>query len=451
MSATFGQSVSAITQKSDTITLKLQQVAGFGPTGTTWITMHGYTNYKDEKELSAFPKLQNIPVTLSNVSKHVYIIGNFQYYFQSYVAGVISRSFFEDKASVNNWTLTDTIKLSRKPLKCFFTAITGLDIDKNAVYMVDANNNNDYSDELIRPLRNNLRLEEEILKNAVTVKTSYVDNGDLKFTDILVSIQPGRDPQAAELWASFPQFSYTKFVYKGRPFLVCTANDFGRKAVCVLADRPYFTPVDRGATVGIDHFVNILGENFKVADIDVNKQTVTLTGNVDGFSGLSTTEPGVGPGVAMPQNNNIVSDQLGYIAPEIKGIDFNPLSTKGTQISLNKLRGKYVFIDFWSTYCGPCIMELPNLKAAYKKYPRNKFEIIGVFDERDKAATMKLLTDNGVTWPNILMNNKSTDLSGYGHVSSFPTTFLIDPSGKIIGVDLRDQDLMNRIKGALGY
>ena len=196
---------------------------------------------------------------------------------------------------------------------------------------------------------------------------------------------------------------------------------------------------------------NISGDNFKLISYDFNSQTVTLKGPAAGFAPLSASADGVKTISASTNGDNIVSDQVGFIAPAIKGNDINPLSKRMEQITLSSLRGKYVFVDFWSTYCAPCIAEFPFLNATYKKYSRDKLEIIGVFDERNAKLTRKLFTDNKVAFPNILMNNKSTDISGYGHVESFPTNYLIDPAGKIIGYNLRHEDLMNKLKALIGF
>lgn len=444
--------IAPISTHNDTIKLALQRVTGLGPNGNMSFSTRLYADYNNKEDILAFPVLEKIPENLSNTSKLVYFFDEFQFYYQSYVAGLVSKSFFVEKAATNNWTLADTIRLSRQPLKCTFTVLTGLDSYQNEVYLLDANNNNDYSDDVMRPLLNNIRSEDQIVKNALSVKTTYLDKDVIRSSEVLVSIQRSGNPQRPDILVSFPQFDYAKFYYKGLPFILCAVREFSRRFVCVMPDRPYFTSIGRAAMVSTNHFVNILGENLKFLDYDFNKQTVTLTGNSAAFSQSSLVGlAGTGSGGVALQDNITVSDQVGFIAPDIKGINMNPLLNKNLEIALGNLRGKYVFVDFWSTYCAPCIAEFPNLKSVYSKYPRDKFEIIGVFDERNKALTNKLFADNGVTWPNILMNIKTTDVSGYGHVNSFPTSFLIDPSGRIIGYDFYNQDLMNKLKTLIGY
>jgi thiol-disulfide isomerase/thioredoxin len=440
-----------VSSRNDTITIKLQRVSGFGPSGNTSFSRGSYEDLKDTADLLTFPAKKNLPPNLSKVSQWLYFIDEFQFYYQNYASGLLSKSLFIKKAAANNWTLSDTINLSVKPLKCAFTILTGIDATGNEMFLVDANNNSDYSDDITRPLLKNVYREDQIVNNAIRVKTNYLENGIIQPNEILVFIQSGRNPQKPEIAVSYPQFDFVRIVYKGTSYLLCAERQHNSKLVCIIPDRPYFTGLGRSTMITPNHFINISGDNFKLVNYDFNKQTVTLTGSPAGFSAYSTLDDGSKAASSPVSGNNIVSDQVGFIAPAITGIDINPITKKTGQVTLSGLRGKYVFVDFWSTYCAPCIAELPYLNAAYKKYSRDKFEIIGVFDERNAKVTGQLLTANKVLFPNVLMNNKSTDISGYGHVDSFPTNYLIDPTGKIIGYNLTHDDLINRLKILINY
>ena len=136
-----------------------------------------------------------------------------------------------------------------------------------------------------------------------------------------------------------------------------------------------------------------------------------------------------------------ITNQIGMIAPNISGV--NVLDE--AKISLEKYKGKYVFVDFWSTSCAPCIQEFPQIKEVYDKFSKNDIEIIGVADIRDKIDAKKFLNDKEVTWSNIDDENPLTIINGYS-IKSWPTTYLIDPNGKIIATDLRGADLNNKLE-----
>ncbi|WP_163393696.1 TlpA disulfide reductase family protein [Flavobacterium limi] len=95
--------------------------------------------------------------------------------------------------------------------------------------------------------------------------------------------------------------------------------------------------------------------------------------------------------------------------------------------------------------CAPCIKEFPKIKEVFDKFSQNDIEIIGIVDVRGKIDIKKFIKDQNVTWQNIDEKNPLTINKGY-NVNSWPTTYLIDPSGKIIDIDLRGDDLNNKLE-----
>ena len=146
--------------------------------------------------------------------------------------------------------------------------------------------------------------------------------------------------------------------------------------------------------------------------------------------------------------NTLRSTAIGVIAP-----DFTQNDVNGMPVKLSSLRGKYVLIDFWASWCGPCRQENPNVVRAFNKYKGKSFTIIGVSLDKPegKSAWINAIKNDGLNWTQVsdlkFWNNQAAALY---YVNSIPANFLLDPSGKIIARDLRGDDLENKLAEVLG-
>ncbi len=137
--------------------------------------------------------------------------------------------------------------------------------------------------------------------------------------------------------------------------------------------------------------------------------------------------------------------RLGMTAP-----DFTMNDTEGKPFTLSSLRGKYVLVDFWASWCGPCRGENPNVVIAYNKYKSKNFTILGVSLDEKKEPWLKAIKDDKLEWKQVsdlkYWSNATVQLYGY---ESIPYNVLLDPEGKVIATELRGAALEQKLAEVL--
>ncbi|WP_127125163.1 TlpA disulfide reductase family protein [Pseudoflavitalea rhizosphaerae] len=136
---------------------------------------------------------------------------------------------------------------------------------------------------------------------------------------------------------------------------------------------------------------------------------------------------------------------MGAVAPE-----FAQNNLDGQSVALSSLRGKYVLIDFWASWCGPCRAENPHVKAAYEKFKDKNFEILAVSLDNKKDAWVQAIEKDGLPWLHVsdLLGWKNAVAEQYD-VKAIPQNWLLDPNGVIIGQNMRGKELEEKLASVL--
>ena len=131
-----------------------------------------------------------------------------------------------------------------------------------------------------------------------------------------------------------------------------------------------------------------------------------------------------------------------------KMIEVKGATALGDQFDVKAYRGKYVIVDFWATWCGPCVREIPNLKRIYKTLKSKSLEVAAVNLDRDPKALTKFLDEKKIGWVNIIGDDAKAIARKY-QVAAIPTVMLVDPKGKIIHVGHRLNEVEKKLQKLL--
>lgn len=366
-------------------------------------------------------QISKMPEGLTDVKWGEIETNIYQNIYQKYLAGNITKETYESVQDSWNWT-PDTTMLSKAPVRTKVAYAYGKDLSGNTIMVVDVNGNLDLTDDRrFVPAEMNMTYwlnPDSMLRQNVIEASVEVFAGN-KIVSVNVPLLIMYHPEMKLFMNNIAQYATTDFMDEQIAVAQSNFNSLSYNGISV-------AKISEG-TVGNGRYNIIYNDNnyielsdwiWRIVGVNTNRNVLVLEN-------------------AGNSKDELVVNQPGFKAPAFEGKEF----TTGADISLEGLKGKYVLLDFWGTWCGPCIADIPSIKTLYDQTDRNKLEIVGIAHQSAPAAITKAIGEHGISWPQIVSSADNDIVGRYG-VTGFPTKILIDPQGIVVSkIDFIEQVL----------
>lgn len=381
-----------------------------------------YNNDKDNPWRKTYLKVSGLPENWTDTKVGDIHSDIRQYVYQNYHLGDISKEWYDKLQKMWNWK-PDTLNLSKEPIKCRAAFAVGYDSTGKSMVVVDTNNNYDFSDEEpFEAIQFSSDLDWNSLVNNTSIHVSFeriLNNKKTQFKVPLLISSVNMDEYY--LYCNFAQYGTVKLENHLISIHSFKFRDLSYDNVGITTNLSSY----RKKVVFNNEYIEIGSHTYKNLGVKRNKDLLIL-------EKINSAKSQLRP------------NQIGF-----KAIDFSGSQFKNQNIiSLHSLKGKYVLLDFWGTWCGPCIQEIPNLKTLYDNTDKSKFEIISIVVNSPIPDLEQMMSKYGITWPQIISDDSNKIKEMY-EINKYPSTFLIDPEGTIIAKDLRGKELEIKIENLI--
>lgn len=260
--------------------------------------------------------------------------------------------------------------------------------------------------------------DNEQIKQAADLINEYQKEFNEKQQSYMMLMQQGKTAEAQQLVSSIDAF-YALKIKEAKDLI----NAFGPGLPAMSLAANFISP-ERDLP-----FLDTLAQKLK-KEIPNSKHTKSFAEFIDKHKAAQSSAQGFALGTPAP--------------------DFSASTPTGEWIKLSSLKGKYVLLDFWASWCKPCRQENPNVVKTYNAYKNKNFTILSVSLDEEKEAWVAAIKKDGLTWSQVSdLKGWGSDIAALYHVQGIPATFLVDPDGKIIAQNLRGDALEAKLKEVL--
>jgi thiol-disulfide isomerase/thioredoxin len=402
-------------------------VEGFGPFGASYGPLHA--EYPEDHPNGGFwfktyLSVKEIPKTWSRITKTMVWLDGRQLAYQNYKAGNIDEEGLADLKKSWDWE-PDPTKLPDRSIKCYVYVIRGRDAKGKAAVMVDTNNNLDFSDETPfypevgnKSDWNTMRTYDPKLVQYVSYEVFEEGRVVTKRVPMVVKRMPS-EPAGQQFWYCMPQYAQVKLRIKGKEHTVAIHSGFSgtnyESPDLVLVDSTttkrynYGEGVAKGEILSVGSFPNTV--SYRNKGVDLYHNALVLEGEEADLDEYSL--------------------QAGFRFKPFEATEFRT----GKPIRLADYQGKYVFIDFWGTWCPGCVEELPRLLEMYQGIDRSQIEFIGIAGQQSPPQLAKFLKKRPLPWPQVVSDSSNLLVETY-NISAYPTNVLVGPDGRVVAKNL---------------
>lgn len=228
----------------------------------------------------------------------------------------------------------------------------------------------------------------------------------------------------------------------GRMFSLVKVKDKGEAAIDSVSKL--FNTVDSALQVSIKEYMDSTRNDYATTCFFTDHlfKNKTYTEVLGYYNNLTDRVKKSSAGIELKKEiQQMGTVNIGGIAPDIK------LPTpEGKEFSLHSLRGHIVLLDFWASWCGPCLREMPNVKALYEKYHSKGLEILGVSLDEKKDDWVAAIAKKQLPWHHVSsLKGWKCPAAAQFNVTGIPRMYILDKSGKIIAQDLRGEELAKKM------
>jgi peroxiredoxin len=393
------------------INLPMQFVSGYGP----FLVDKDYINFAQPpadhplyRSLASL-KYNFIPSSLKLVEKGIIWTDFLQFLYQNVQAGYLSLDTYNQFRNERHISTTEK-GLSKQPIACYILVIKGVDETGKEVLLIDTDNDQAFQDEspiVISDYETDNDFEK-LVNKSFQIKYETVFKEKIVSRTIPLIILRNHD----RYLYSFPQYGVASFKWKDRIYPIAVSHEFhfpnyqvSNIALSLDQKLPKDSIVRKGQYLRID------GQLFENKGVD--------------FSSLSLILKEVNT------SSKVYGAQKGMQAIPLKGKD----AVTGKEIKLDDFKGKYLFIDFWGTWCLPCVDQLKKLSEIYSTINKEKVAFLGIAGKDNIQRLQKMISQKNIVWPNILSDNDNLIVEKY-NIIAYPTGLLIDPDGHVVETDI---------------